>query len=272
MADLPAELTYLTVSGKLTRAGLDSVDAGILPDAVPAQGQLTFKPEIGPRLSNGALLSGGRVTVPTATPPLTVVVDPVPIALAADGTFSVALVDPKNPLITPNGWSWTVEFDLVGSDLPNFAFDSPVGSQTLDLSSVTPVVISTGSAVVIGPVGPPGPTGATGPAGTAMTDAQLATAVGTGTTKTTLAATYAPVKGSTSVVRKDLATGFWPTAYAADGTPSYTAGSTSTGVRPTASDDITVIWKGAAPFPPTVASPSTAGVRDNVDLKFEEPA
>ena len=84
-------------------------------------------------------------------------------------------------------------------------------------------------------------------------------------------AIYVPLVGSLAVVRKDAATGFWPTAYATDGTPSYTAGSTSTGVRPTTRDDITIIWKGAAPFPPTVVSPSTAGVRNNVDLKFEEP-
>lgn len=92
----------------------------------------------------------------------------------------------------------------------------------------------------------------------------------------TLSSTYALVGAvaplTVLAVRKDPTTGFWPTAYATDGTPSYASGSTSTGVRPTARDDITIIWKGAAPFPPTVSSPSTAGVRDNVDLKFEEPA
>lgn len=92
-------------------------------------------------------------------------------------------------------------------------------------------------------------------------------AIGTGGSATVATA----AKGATFVVRKDPTTGFWPTAYATDGTPSYTAGSASTGERYTARDDVTIIWKGAPPFPPTVVSPSTAGVRDNVDFKFEEP-
>jgi len=166
MADLPAGITYLTVSGKLTKAVADTADAGPNPDSVALSGQVTFKPEIGKRGYSGELLSGGRVTLATAVPPLIVVVDPVPVALAADGSFSVTLVDPKNPLITPKDWSWTVDFSgLVGATIPSFSFDSPAGSQVLDLASVVPVQTSTGSSVVIGPTGPAGATGPVGPTG-----------------------------------------------------------------------------------------------------------
>jgi hypothetical protein len=146
---LPAEVTYLTVTGKLTKAVADGVDADLFPDGVPLQGQLTFRPEIGPRNSYGALKSGGRITVGTAVPKLIVVVDPIPLSLAADGTFSVNLVDPKNPLIAPADWSWTVSFDLVGAEIEPFSFMSPAGSQTLDLADVVPQLISTGGATFI---------------------------------------------------------------------------------------------------------------------------
>lgn len=66
------------------------------------------------------------------------------------------------------------------------------------------------------------------------------------------------------IVRKDLTTGFWPTSYSADGTPSYTGGANNTGLRPTSRSDICVIWAGAAPQPPIVSS-GTAGMRDNID-------
>lgn len=168
MADLPAGVTFLTVSGKLTKAVADTADAGVNPDSVALSGQVTFKPEIGRRGYSGELLSGGRITLATGVPPLIVVVDPVPVALAADGSFSVTLVDPKNPLIAPSNWSWTVDFSsVVGAKIQNFAFNSPAASQVLDLAAVVPVEVSTGSAVVIGPAGPVGPTGPTGPAGAA---------------------------------------------------------------------------------------------------------
>jgi len=150
MADLPAGITYLTVSGKLTKAVADTADAGVNPDSVALSGQVTFKPEIGKRGYSGELLSGGRITLATAVPPLIVVVDPVPVALAADGSFSVTLVDPKNPLIAPADWSWTVDFSsVVGAKIQSFAFNSPAASQVLDLASVVPVEISTGGAVFI---------------------------------------------------------------------------------------------------------------------------
>lgn len=73
--------------------------------------------------------------------------------------------------------------------------------------------------------------------------------------------------GATLTVAKDVTTGFWPASYAANGTPVYTSGSASTGVRPTSRADVYVIWKGADPSPAIVAS-GTAGMRDNLDMRF----
>lgn len=73
--------------------------------------------------------------------------------------------------------------------------------------------------------------------------------------------------GSTVTVPKDRATGFWPTGYDSTGKPVYTGGSSSTGLRPTSRADITVVWKGADPSPAVVSS-GTAGMLNNVDVRF----
>jgi hypothetical protein len=72
--------------------------------------------------------------------------------------------------------------------------------------------------------------------------------------------------GSTITVRKDPTTGFWPVSYNTDGTPVYTGGSTSAGVRPTSSANVTCRWTGADPSPAIVSS-GTGGMLDNVDMR-----
>lgn len=76
--------------------------------------------------------------------------------------------------------------------------------------------------------------------------------------------------GSTLTVAKDATTGFWPASYNADGTPNYTGGSASAGVRPTSRSDVIVIWKGPDPSPGIVSS-GTGGMLDNVDMRFVTP-
>lgn len=76
--------------------------------------------------------------------------------------------------------------------------------------------------------------------------------------------------GSTITVQKDIVTGFWPASYASDGTPVYTGGSTSAGVRPSARTDITVQWKGPDPDPAIVNS-GTGGMLNNIDTRLTTP-
>jgi hypothetical protein len=66
-------------------------------------------------------------------------------------------------------------------------------------------------------------------------------------------------------VFKDTVTGFWPTGYNADGSPIYTSGSASAGVRPHARNT-PVIWLGADPAPATVSS-GTGGMLRGYDQR-----
>lgn len=76
--------------------------------------------------------------------------------------------------------------------------------------------------------------------------------------------------GTTITIRKDPTTGFWPASYDSAGRPVFTGGSASAGVRPTASADVIVVWKGPEPSPAIVAS-GTGGMLDNVDVRDIEP-
>lgn len=73
-------------------------------------------------------------------------------------------------------------------------------------------------------------------------------------------------KGATITVTKDPTTGFWPASYLSDGTPVYTGGSASAGLRPTSRSDVIVWWKGPDPSPAIVSS-GTAGMLNNVDMR-----
>jgi hypothetical protein len=73
--------------------------------------------------------------------------------------------------------------------------------------------------------------------------------------------------GSTVVVTKDSATGFWPASYTADGSPVYTGGANNAGVRPTVRADIVVQWKGPNPSPAIVSS-GVNGMRTGIDTRL----
>jgi hypothetical protein len=87
------------------------------------------------------------------------------------------------------------------------------------------------------------------------------------TAQATAIATKANFINSTKFVRKDPVTGFWPASYATDGTPVYTGGSASAGVRPTSSLVCCVFWIGADPSPGTVASGS-GGMMQGIDQRI----
>lgn len=71
--------------------------------------------------------------------------------------------------------------------------------------------------------------------------------------------------GQDTWVMKDTVTGFWPTGYNSDGSPIYTGGSASAGVRPTAR--LTpIIWIGADP-PPASVSSGTGGMLRGYDQR-----
>lgn len=69
-----------------------------------------------------------------------------------------------------------------------------------------------------------------------------------------IAAAFEYKPGDVVVVRKDPTTGFWPSGYNADRSPIYTGGAVDSGVRPTSSALVCVIWQGPDPSPATVTS------------------
>jgi hypothetical protein len=145
MAAFPAEVTFVTFTGRLSKSAVDGADVDTDPDQTPITGQATLRPEIGKRDSrSGHLTSGGLVNVKTSTPKQSFVVDPIPFALV-DGAWSLKLVDPRNTALDPSGWGFTLDLsDLVGVDLPPVSFNVPDGVTTFDLTDVVAPIISTG--------------------------------------------------------------------------------------------------------------------------------
>lgn len=157
MADLPAGLAYGTVSLRLVEAVPDTLgDAGVLPDARPVTGAVTFIPTPGVIYADGA------------TPPATILPLGLPFQLSADGVLQdangsaqVSLLASDSPNVRPGvdaehpqGWTWTVHFNLGGPvTLPSFSFYLPAGTN-VDLSTVAPVQASNGALMVKGDTGP----------------------------------------------------------------------------------------------------------------------
>ena len=214
MAALPAEVTTGTITATMLKAVVDGVDADLFPDGVPLTGQVTFSPEIGRRGYSGELLGGGRLTVATSTPPQTIVVQPIPVALDPGGALSVVLIATDNPDIAPTGWTWTVSFDLPGVKVPPFSFEVHAGT-TADLSTLAPIEISTGSALFINEAAASAASAAASAASAALSaslvgapaDTAVAAIVGdpASDTATLLSSTYAPVAStaSTTAAQKD---------------------------------------------------------------------
>lgn len=129
--DLPAAVETGLVVGVFNRAVLDDIDAGTEPNQVASTGQLVFTPD----------LTGGRLLVPDSTPPQTVLVQPVPVALVA-GALSVRLVADDGT------WTWTVSGALDGKPVAPFSFHVPAGG-TVDLTLVAPVATAAGGELYI---------------------------------------------------------------------------------------------------------------------------
>lgn len=178
---LPSNVNYGHITGRIIRAIGDTPDdPDRYPDAVPAQGTVTF------RATPLWLLN------PTATPDPTVIIpDPVVCTLDADGFLTdqagargVYLVATTDQDLNPVDWTYTVTINIDGSAAWSFNIEVPVDSDQ-DLANLTPVNGSTGNAVVVGPQGPQGDTGPVGPQGPAGTiTAATATGLAAGTPPT----------------------------------------------------------------------------------------
>lgn len=137
MPGLPTAVGTGTVTGTLkTLEQIPASDAA--PDSQPITGNVIFT------ASPQSILDGTD----------NVVLLPKPITVALDGTgsFTTVLAATDDPDLNPNGWTYTVSFELGGGlTLDPFAIEVRTGTTT-DLADIAPVPDSNGIYYVSRPV------------------------------------------------------------------------------------------------------------------------
>ena len=133
---LPAQVLFGTVIGSNFAAIVDGSDLDVDPDSLALEGQVTFTPD----------LVAGQLLVTTATPPVTVTVEPVPVS-PASGAYSVKLVATDIADAAPATWTWTATFNLYCAGarvtIPSVTFLLPAGT-TVDMTLAAPVPTADG--------------------------------------------------------------------------------------------------------------------------------
>ena len=142
---LPANVGFGRVTGRLIRAILDSpIDPDTEPDGVPIEGaKVTFTASV------------NRVVNRTATPPVSIFIDPVTVVtnsdgilVSPDGTEGVTLVASDDADLDPSGWTYKVTITAPSiSAALSWSITVPEGS-VQDLATAIPVPANPGTAVV----------------------------------------------------------------------------------------------------------------------------
>ena len=138
---LPANVGFGRVTGRLIRAILDdSRDPDTEPDGVPIEGaKITFTASV------------NRVVNRTATPPVSIFIDPVTVVtngdgilVSPDGTEGVTLVASDDADLDPTGWTYKVTMTAPSISALSWSIAVPEGS-VQDLATAIPVPSSPGS-------------------------------------------------------------------------------------------------------------------------------
>ena len=141
---LPANVGFGRVTGRLIRAILDGpIDPDTEPDGVPIEGaKVTFTASV------------NRVVNRTATPPVSIFIDPVTVVtnsdgilVSPDGTEGVTLVASDGADLDPSGWTYKVTMTAPSISALSWSITVPEGS-VQDLSTAIPVPANPGTAVV----------------------------------------------------------------------------------------------------------------------------
>ena len=141
---LPANVGFGRVTGRLIRAILDGpIDPDTEPDGVPIEGaKVTFTASV------------KRVVNRTATPPVTIFIDPVTVVtnsdgilVSPDGTEGVTLVASDDADLDPSGWTYKVTMTAPSISALSWSITVPEGS-VQDLATAIPVPANPGTAVV----------------------------------------------------------------------------------------------------------------------------
>jgi len=152
---LPDNIEYATVKGRFILAVADTADEDDEPDAVPAQGIVHFVPNVSSLLNV------------TADPPTVVLPKRISIDLDDEGYLSlngsrtIKLLATDNEALNPTDWTYRVEYNIIGVDLPTVNVQLAAGTTT-DVTQLVPLPASGGTPTLIGPPGPPGPAGPPG--------------------------------------------------------------------------------------------------------------
>lgn len=143
--DLPEEVGYGTITGRILAAVRDEDDLNLAPDGAPVRGQAIFTPSIDYATVDSA-----------ATGPQTIAFAPIIGVFDDQGYLSTPhpnsgqvmyrglnLVATDDPDLSVTGWTWRVAYQLeavAGKKLviPEHSFEVPVGS-SLDLAELVPV-------------------------------------------------------------------------------------------------------------------------------------
>ena len=137
---LPANVGFGRVTGRLIRAILDGPnDADTDPDGVPIKGaKITFTASV------------NRVVNRTATPPVSIFIDPVTVVtngdgilVSPDGTEGVTLAASDDADLDPSGWTYKVTMTAPSISTLSWSFVMPEG-ETLDLATMVPVPTAPG--------------------------------------------------------------------------------------------------------------------------------
>lgn len=141
---LPANVGFGRVTGRLIRAILDGpIDPDTEPDGVPIEGaKVTFTASV------------NRVVNRTATPPVSIFIDPVTVVtnsdgilVSPDGTEGVTLVASDDADLDPSGWTYKVTMTAPSISALSWSITVPEGS-VQDLATAIPVPENPGTAIV----------------------------------------------------------------------------------------------------------------------------
>lgn len=152
---------YGKVVGRFIVAVGDGVDSDVYPDGVVPTGTVTFTP------------SASKVLVANGAPdPVTLELLPIVATIDSSGYLSfngatgVWLVATDDVRTNPSGFTYKVTYNITYSStvIDKSTFDIAVPASSLtdattwtDLTKVTPVQSSPGTATIVGPAGPAGP-------------------------------------------------------------------------------------------------------------------
>lgn len=137
-ADLPVGVSTGRLFGVFTIAIDDGTDEGILTDAIPASGSITFTPDV-------AYIDYDNTLI---------LMKPRTAHLTGGGEFEIDLVSTDNTAPV-NNWTYWVAFNIPGLPIPSFRITVPAGSNR-SLATVVPRVSNESYVVTKGDKGDKG--------------------------------------------------------------------------------------------------------------------